>query len=55
LQVAAIGERTKERMSMATWIVCGQVIVEYTTNTAAKFLFRKKVEPFTARLLIEFM
>ena len=55
LQVAAVGERTTERMSIATWIVCGLVIVEYTTNTAAKFLFGEKVEPFAARLLTEFM
>ncbi len=54
LQVAAYGERTTERMSIATWIVCGLVIMEYTTNTAAKFLFGEKVEPDTAQLLTEF-
>ncbi len=54
MQVAAYGERTTERMSIATWIVCGLVIMEYTTNTAAKFLFGEKVEPDTAQLLTEF-
>ena len=50
LQEAAYGERTTERMSIATWIVFGLLIVEYTTNAAAKFLFREKVELITARL-----
>ncbi len=44
LQVAAYGERTTERMSIATWIVCGLLIVEYTTNSVAKFPFDEKTE-----------
>jgi hypothetical protein len=40
-------------MSIATWIVCGLEIVEYTTITAAKFPFGKKVGQITARLLTE--
>lgn len=55
MQVAAIGERTTERMSIATWIVCGLVITERTTNSAAGFPFDIKVEPITARLLTEFL
>jgi len=54
LQVAAEGERTTERMSIATWIVCGLVILEYTANSTAKFPFGIKDEPITARLLTEF-
>lgn len=37
MQVAAIGERTTERMSIAAWIVRGMVVVECPTNTNAKF------------------
>jgi hypothetical protein len=32
-----------ERMSIATWIVCGRVIAERMTNSAAKFPFGKKL------------
>ncbi len=42
-------------MSIATWIVCGLVIVEYITNTTAKFPFGEKVEPIAARLLAGFL
>ncbi|MGB2862549.1 MAG: hypothetical protein WBC05_04415 [Sedimentisphaerales bacterium] len=31
-------------MSIATWIVCGLVIVEYTANSVAKFPFGEKTE-----------
>ena len=44
LQVAAVGERTTERMSIATWIVCGLPVVEYTANSVAKFPFGEKME-----------
>ena len=44
-----------ECISIVTWIVCGLVIAEYTTNIAAKFLFGEKVEPNTALLLTEFL
>ena len=37
MQEAAYGERTTERMSVATWIICRPLIVEYTINSAAKF------------------
>lgn len=43
MQVAAYGERTTERMSIAAWIVRGLVIVEYPTDTAAKFPFGKSL------------
>ena len=55
MQEAAYGERTTERMSIATWIVYGLEIVEYTAITAAKFPFGIKVEAITARLLTEFL
>jgi len=55
LQVAAYGERTTERMSVATWAVCGLVITERTANSAAKFPFGIKVEPITVRLLTGFL
>ena len=51
MQVAAYGERTTERMSVATWTVCGLVITERT----AKFPFGIKVEQITVRLLTGFL
>jgi hypothetical protein len=44
LQGAAYGERTTERMSIATWFVCRPVITEYAIKTAATFIFCKKVD-----------
>jgi hypothetical protein len=39
---ATYGERTMERMSIATWIVCGLVIAEYTIKLQQNSAFAKK-------------
>lgn len=43
MQVAAKGERMKERISIAAWIVHGLVIVDCPTKTAAKIPFGNKL------------
>jgi hypothetical protein len=43
LQVAAKGERMKERISIAAWIVHGLVIVDCPIKTAVKFPFGNKL------------
>jgi len=43
LQGAAYGERTTERMSIATWFVCRPVIMEYKTKLQQHSPFAKKL------------
>ena len=43
MQEATYGERTTERMSIATWIVCRLVITEYTIILQQHFPFAKKL------------